>query len=157
MKENKLTLRQWFNKESVAGSICTLPFAVGFLCFTLVPICMSLYYSLTDYNILSHIKSLFVTIFYTFISVPMRLVFALAVAVILVRNTRMTPIYRAVYYLPSIIGGSVAVSILWKRIFATDGVINALLAAVDFVGSLAVWFLYAYLFVCTKTDTKFFV
>lgn len=60
----------------------------------------------------------------------MRLVFALAVAVILVRNTRMTPIYRAVYYLPSIIGGSVAVSILWKRIFATDGVINALLAAV---------------------------
>ena len=42
MKENKLTLRQWFNKESVAGSICTLPFAVGFLCFTLVPICMSL-------------------------------------------------------------------------------------------------------------------
>ena len=84
----------------------------------------------------------------------MRLVFALAVAVILVRNTRMTPIYRAVYYLPSIIGGSVAVSILWKRIFATDGVINALLAA---VGSLAVWFLYAYLFVCTKTDTKFFV
>ena len=149
MKENKLTLRQWFNKESVAGSICTLPFAVGFLCFTLVPICMSLYYSLTDYNILSqpkfiglanyiemftadktYIKSLFVTIFYTFISVPMRLVFALAVAVILVRNTRMTPIYRAVYYLPSIIGGSVAVSILWKRIFATDGVINALLAAV---------------------------
>ena len=28
MKENKLTLRQWFNKESVAGSICTLPFVV---------------------------------------------------------------------------------------------------------------------------------
>ena len=56
MKENKLTLRQWFNKESVAGSICTLPFAVGFLCFTLVPICMSLYYSLTDYNILSQPK-----------------------------------------------------------------------------------------------------
>lgn len=106
-----------------------------------------MYYSFTDYNILSepkfvgmanyvemftadktYIMSLMVTCFYTFVSVPTRLVFALAVAVILVRNTKLTPFYRAVYYLPSIIGGSVAVSILWKRIFATDGVINAILS-----------------------------
>lgn len=146
MKENKLTLKQWLNQEDIAGRICTLPFAIGFLVFTLVPIFLSLYYSFTDYNILSqpkfigfgnyiemftvdktYIKSLLVTCYYTFISVPMRLIFALMIAVILVKSTRMTSAYRAVYYLPSIIGGSVAVSILWKRIFATDGVLNALI------------------------------
>ena len=39
----------------------------------------------------------------------------------------MSGFYRAVYYLPSIIGSSVAVAILWKRMFASDGVINAIL------------------------------
>ena len=42
----------------------------------------------------------------------------------------MSGFYRAAYYLPSIIGGSVAVSILWKRMFAMDGVINKLLGMI---------------------------
>jgi len=52
---------------------------------------------------------------------------ALIVAMLLVKSTRLSGFYRAVYYLPSIIGSSVAVAILWKRMFASDGVINALL------------------------------
>ena len=79
---------------------------------------------------------------------------------ILVKPTKLTGFYRAAYYLPSIIGGSVAVAVLWKRMFAPDGVINAILGTFgietnfawlgkhengyldfDFTGSLAVWIL----------------
>lgn len=132
-------------KESSAGVLFTLPFTVGFLMFMIVPMGISLYYSFCEYNILSEPKfigidnfvkmftddavymtSLKVTFFFAFVSVPIRLVFAL----ILLRTTKVTGFYRAAYYLPSIIGGSVAVAILWKRMFAIDGVVNALLGKI---------------------------
>lgn len=69
-------------------------------------------------------------LFYALVSVPLRLTFALIVALILLRNTKATGFYRAAYYLPSIIGGSVAISILWKRLFAEDGTFNHLLQAI---------------------------
>lgn len=146
-KTNTLTLRQKLNTEKAAGIICTLPFTIGFLLFTVVPMCISLYYSFCDYNILSSpvftglknfkrmfaddvfYKSLAVTFKFAFISVPMRLVFALIVALLLFKSTKMTGVYRALYYLPSIIGGSVAVAILWKRLFALDGLINKVFMA----------------------------
>lgn len=156
MKGRKITIWQRMNKENVAGIVCTLPFAIGFLCFTLVPIALSLYYSFTDYNIMSkpnfiglenyikmftndkiYLKSLGVTFFYAVVSVPLRLVFALLIAVMLVKSTKITPVYRAVYYLPSIIGGSVSVAILWKRMFASDGVLNAILGAIGIDTSFA--------------------
>lgn len=133
-------------KEEVAGVIFILPFLIGFLAFMLIPMVISLYYSFCDYNILSSpswvgfdnykkmftddptfIKSLGVTFKFAFISVPLRLAFALLVALLLLKNTKLSGFYRAVYYLPSIIGGSVAVAILWKRMFAIDGVVNSIL------------------------------
>ena len=72
-------------------------------------------------------KSISVTFFYALVSVPLRLIFALMVAMILQRTTKATGFYRAAYYLPSIIGGSVAISILWKRLFAEDGTFNRIL------------------------------
>ena len=146
MRNNKLT--RFLDKEGVAGVVCTLPFTLGILLFILVPMGISLYYSLCEYNILSpptfigvqnyidmfvdetFYKAIGVTFFYALISVPLRLVFALIVAMLLLQTTKMTGFYRAAYYLPSIIGGSVAVSILWKRMFAGDGVINKLLGMV---------------------------
>ncbi|NLM13354.1 MAG: sugar ABC transporter permease [Epulopiscium sp.] len=146
MKSKSLSLKQILNEESVAGAIFTLPFIIGFLLFMIVPMLISLYYSFCDYNILSppvwagfknyikmftedstFLKSIGVTFYFAFVSVPLRLIFALIVAMILFRTTKMTGFYRAAYYLPSIIGGSVAVSILWKRMFAIDGVFNKLL------------------------------
>ncbi|MCI8663122.1 MAG: sugar ABC transporter permease [Hungatella sp.] len=142
------SLRQKLGRESVAGVLFTLPFTVGFLLFMIVPMGISLYYSFCDYNILSppvftgmknfitmfkdatFFKALRVTFFFAFVSVPLKLVFALIVAMLLLENSRMSGFYRAAYYLPSIIGGSVAVSILWKRMFAMDGVINKLLGAI---------------------------
>ena len=72
-------------------------------------------------------QSLVVTFKFAIISVPLRLIFALIVALLLFKSTKMTGVYRALYYLPSIIGGSVAVAILWKRLFAVDGLVNKLL------------------------------
>lgn len=140
--------RKAMNKESTAGIVFTLPFTIGFLLFMIVPMGISLYYSFCKYDILSapvftgldnfrtmfadetFYKSIKVTFFFAFVSVPLRLIFALLVAMLLLKTTKMTGFYRAAYYLPSIIGGSVAVAILWKRMFATDGVVNKLLQAV---------------------------
>lgn len=148
MSKKNLTLKQRLNTESTAGVICTLPFTFGFLMFMIVPMFISLYYSFCDYNILSpaqwcgldnyvkmfqdgrFFKALQVTFYFAFVSVPLRLIFALIVALILLHTTKITGIYRAVYYLPSIIGGSVAVAILWKRMFAMDGVVNNLLGVI---------------------------
>ena len=71
-----------------------------------------------------------VTMYYVLFSVPLRLIMALLVALLLVKSSKLSGFYRAVYYLPSIIGSSVAVAILWKRMFASDGVINALLQTI---------------------------
>ena len=141
-------LKQQLSKESVAGVLFTLPFTIGFLLFMIVPMGISLYYSFCDYDILSppvftglknfismfqdetFFKTLKVTFFFAFVSVPLKLLFALIVAMLLLENSKMSGFYSAAYYLPSIIGGSVAVSILWKRMFAMDGVVNKLLGMV---------------------------
>ena len=123
-----------------------LPFIIGFLVFLIIPMGISFYYSLCDYDILSPPEfvglknyidmftndevfwhSIKATLYFALVSVPLRLIFALLVAMILVKPTKATGFYRAAYYLPSIIGGSVAVAILWKRMFAPDGVVNSIL------------------------------
>lgn len=151
----KRTFAEWINQENVAGVVCTMPFIFGFFAFLIVPMLISGYYAFCDYNILSapvwtglknftnmfsdakFIKSLQVTFFFAFVSVPMRLVFALIVALILLKTTKLTGAYRAMYYLPSIIGGSVAVSILWKRMFAIDGTVNVLLRSIGIPSKLS--------------------
>lgn len=139
-------LRKFLNKESSAGVVFCMPFIIGFLVFLIIPMGMSLYYSFCDYDILSppvftgldnYIEiftadetfwhSVKATFLFAFVSVPLRLIFALIVALILVKSTKATGFYRAAYYLPSILGGSVAVAVLWRRIFATDGVLNSIL------------------------------
>ncbi len=135
----------WLYKEKTAGYIFSAPFIFGFLFFVIVPVATSLYYAFCNYNILkparwvglknfidifqdpTFYKALGVTLKFAFISVPLKLVFALIVALILLKGTKLTPFYRAAYYLPSILGSSVAVAILWKRMFAVDGLVNKLL------------------------------
>lgn len=152
----RLTVGQWLNQEHVAGVVCTSPFIIGFLLFLVVPMMLSGYYSFCDYDILSapkwvglknfvniftadakFVKSIGVTFYFALVSVPLRLVFALIVAMILLKNTKLTGLYRSAYYLPSIIGGSVAVAILWKRMFAIDGTINVLLQSIGIDSRIA--------------------
>ena len=139
-------LYKFMNKEKTAGVIFCLPFIIGFIMFLIVPMAISFYYSFCDYNILSppkftgldnyikmftgdevFWKSFKATLYFALVSVPLRLIFALIVALILVKPTKLTGFYRAAYYLPSILGGSVAVAVLWRRMWATDGVVNAIL------------------------------
>lgn len=146
-QQNRLSA--FLNREGTAGYVFTLPFIIGFLAFSAIPILISLGLSFTEYDVLGspHFigvdnfvrmftsdpkfwKSFGVTVLYAVASVPLKLVMALLVAMLFVRTNRFTGMMRAVYYLPSIMGGSIAVAVLWRRLFASDGVINALLGLV---------------------------
>lgn len=121
-------------------------FVVGFLAFTVIPIAASLVLSFTQYDILSPPKfvwldnfiqmftgdhqfwvSFGVTLFYVVVSVPLRLAFALAVAMLLQKTTKLTTFYRAAYYLPTIIGSSIAISVVWRQMFSANGLLNSIL------------------------------
>lgn len=125
------------------------PWLFGFVIMFLIPMVMSLYYSLTNYNLLSppefvgfknYIRlftsdpsfwqSLKVTFLYVLVLVPLRLIFSLAIAMLLNTKRRGVGVYRTMYYLPSMIGGSLAVAIVWKQIFGNKGVIMSLLNAI---------------------------
>ena len=143
MKKRKTAIG--FNKPWEAYVFLT-PWILGLLCFTIIPMAMSLYFSFTQYDMLTpprwvglrnftdmledqrlH-KSLQVTSTFVFIGVPIQLTFALFIAGALKNSRFGIRFYRAVYYLPSLFGGSVAVSLLWRQIFNRDGVFNHFLA-----------------------------
>lgn len=134
-----------YNNNTV-GYVFLAPFIIGFLSFTIIPMISSLYYSCTDYNMIDKenwigfanyinlfkderfLNSLKVTLQYVFLSVPLKLAFALFIAFLLTRPSKAVSFYRSLYYLPSLIGGSVAVALVWKELFARKGLINLNLA-----------------------------
>ncbi|GAA3991195.1 sugar ABC transporter permease [Thermobifida alba] len=132
-------------RETLAAYGFLLPWFVGLVCITIGPILASLYFSFTDYSLIGDPQwvglenyrrmldderlhtSLGVTFVYVFVSVPLQLALALALAMVLDRGVRGLPIYRSVYYLPSLLGGSVAIAILWRQIFGANGLVNQVL------------------------------
>ena len=131
--------------------IYILPWVLGFLIFQLYPFVMSFYYSFTDFSMTRpprflglrnyvdmftrdrhYFESVRVTIIYSIIGVPMKLVFALVVAVLMNMKIKGINFFRTLYYLPSILGGSVAIAILWRFLFNREGVVNQLLAYISF-------------------------
>jgi multiple sugar transport system permease protein len=79
-----------------------------------------------------YLKSLSVTFIYVFVSVPLKLVFALAVAMLMNQKLRGVPFYRAVYYIPTLLGGSVAIAVMWRKMFEADGLVNGVLGTIGF-------------------------
>ncbi len=79
-----------------------------------------------------YLKSLSVTFTYVFASVPLKLIFALAVAMLMNQKLRGVAFYRAVYYIPTLLGGSVAIAVLWRKMFEKDGLVNGILGAIGF-------------------------
>jgi multiple sugar transport system permease protein len=127
------------------------PWLAGLFLFVLGPMIASLYLSFTDYDFLQppefvglenytrmlfedprYLASVQVTITYVVVSVPLQLLFALALALLLNQAIKGVALYRAVFYLPSLLGTSVAVAVLWRTVFGTDGLLNA------FLGTLGV-------------------
>lgn len=131
--------------NNLAGYLFISPWLLGFFLFALIPMGISLWLAFTDYDILGDWKyvglqnfermffkdvryanSLEATFKYVFTSVPLRLIFALGVAILLNTKRRGVYWYRAAYYIPSIIGGSVAVAVMWRQIFGRQGFVNAI-------------------------------
>src|SRR5690606_25005214 len=73
-------------------------------------------------------KSMGVTLLYVCLSVPLQLALALTLALMLEKGIRWLGVYRAGFYLPSLLGASVAIALLWRQIFEVDGLVNAVLS-----------------------------
>ena len=152
-KENKI--KHWYRllpiakQDNISGHLFISPFIIGFLAFIVVPMGISLYMSFHDYDLLTEAKfiglqnyikiftsdpkfkqSLGVTFKYVLTAVPMRLIVALAVAMLINRPSKFSGLYRVLFYIPSILGGSVAVSIMWRNLFGDSGFINGLLTKI---------------------------
>ena len=82
-------------------------------------------------------KSVKATFYYVFAAVPLRLLFALIVALLLCRDTKGIGVYRSALYIPSLIGGSVAVAVMWRRIFEAEGILNATLGLLGIESNIA--------------------
>lgn len=147
--------RRWSpqrRRDALAGYAFLTPWTIGLVAITALPVFASLYLSFTEYsaggeprwigfeNYLRMVgddrfwSSLRVTLLYVLTSVPLLLVFALLLAVVLNRGLRLLPIYRSLYYLPSLLGGSVAIAVLWRRIFGPEGVVNSSLSFIGVQG-----------------------
>ena len=138
-------------EQGYMGFILILPWLIGFCIFKLYPFVSSLVYSFTDYDLFKgvqnvvgfqnyidaftkpkNVKALQVTFTYAFRTFPLKLIFALFIAYILNFKIKGVGLFRTAYYVPSILGGSVAIAVLWKALFKNDGVINTILAMLGF-------------------------
>lgn len=129
------------------GYLFLSPWFIGILAFTIVPVIASLYLSFTDYEMFDSpnwlgianyqqiftndeqfYESLIVTFKYVLLGVPLELGFALLIAIMLNKGLSGLRLYRAIYYVPSLFGGSVAISLLWRQVFGAEGIVNKFLA-----------------------------
>lgn len=136
--------RAW--RRTLTGLLWASPAILGFSLLFLGPMLASLGMSFTNWKIVDAPKwiglqnwiemftndplfyqSLRVSATYALISVPLRLVLALCIALLMNQQHRLIGIFRTIYYLPSVIAG-VSVALLWSWVFHPDfGVINVLL------------------------------
>jgi len=140
-------------QENVYGYVFLLPWFVGMLGITIGPILASLALAFTDYSVLSapnfiglnnfvtmftgdprYLDSIKTTLTYVVISVPLVLIWGLVLAIVLNQGMKLLPLFRAVFYVPSLLGTSVAVAILWFYMFGKDGLINLALRPFGIVG-----------------------
>lgn len=128
------------------------PWFVGLVLIVAGPLVASLYLSFTDYDLLSDPgflgldnyrqmltdprlrTALVVTFTYVLVSVPLQLAAALGLALLLDRGLRGLAIYRSVFYLPSLLGSSVAIALLWRQVFGSEGLVNQGLAVLGVQG-----------------------
>ncbi len=126
------------------------PYIIVLIMFTAFPFISSFVMSFTDYDLMTSPefigienyrymlteddvfwKSMSVTFLYVFLTIPVKLAFALGIAFILNFKLRGIGFFRTAYYIPSILGSSIAIAVLWRALFAIDGVLNG---ALGFIG-----------------------
>lgn len=141
-------------RTNIAGYAFLSPWLVGFFAITALPMLASLVLSFTNfsgsfrnvewvglnnYRLMftvdpSYWQSVRVTFAYVLASVPVMLAFALAIAALLNRGIRFLGLYRTIFYVPSLLGGSVAIAVLWRFVWGEQGIINGLLGLIGITG-----------------------
>ncbi len=129
-------------RHSKIGLVYILPWLIGMVFLTLYPFINALVISFSDYNLVREpnfigltnytnlfkdkdfISTLVATLKYTVITVPLQLTFALFIAYILNFKLKFINFYRTAYYIPSLLGGNVAVAVLWRFLFQQEGFVN---------------------------------
>lgn len=132
-------------RKSKMGLVYILPWLIGMAFLTIYPFVNALFISFTDYNLVrdpnfigmaNYIKlfkdedflnTIVATMKYTVITVPLQLAFALFIAYILSFKLKGINFFRTAFYIPSLLGGNVAVAVLWRFLFQQDGLINRLI------------------------------
>jgi multiple sugar transport system permease protein len=149
--------RSQFGRNNLVGYLFISPWLIAFFLFAFIPIVVSFGLSFTNYHILRgweyigldnfhrmfyedrrYWNSVRATVKYVAFAVPLRLVFALAVAMLLNTKRRGVAIYRAAFYAPSVVGGSIAVAVMWREIFSREGLANFLMGQ---FGQPSIWWL----------------
>ena len=138
---------QRFLRDNI-GFFFILPWLVGFIVFKAYPFVSSFYYSFTDYDLFKGVSkytfenyisvfankqertALIITFKYAFMTVPLKLVSALFIAYILNFKIKGVNFFRTAYYIPSILGGSVAIAVLWRALFKDGGLIAMILGKI---------------------------
>jgi pectin-derived oligosaccharide transport system permease protein len=143
--EERRLRRKEAGRDNKAGYLFLLPWLIGLVLIIGGPMLASLYLSFTNYSLIQapswvglenyarmlsdprlH-KSIAVTFTYVFVGVPLQLIAALAIAMLLNEGMKGLPFYRSVFYLPSMLGSSVAIAVLWRQMFEVDGLVNQVL------------------------------
>jgi multiple sugar transport system permease protein len=140
---------QWQHTQKIAF-LFLAPWLLGIIFFSLVPVILSFWFAFTNYDMFSpaqfvgltnfinmfkdarFYQSISVTARYVLFGVPLQLAFALFLATILNEKLPGFRIFRAIYYVPSLLGGSVAIALLWKQIFGLEGILNKFLLLLGF-------------------------
>ncbi len=149
--------RSRWGENNLAGYLFISPWLIAFFAFAFIPMVLSFALAFTDYHILRgwnfigldnfqrmfyndvrYWRSVSATVKYVVFAVPLRLVFALGVAMLLNTNRRGVAFYRAAFYAPSVVGASVAVAVMWREVFNREGLVNAILGQ---FGQSSIWWL----------------
>jgi len=123
------------------------PWFLGLIVLGIIPMLSSLYLSFTDYDMFGStsyvgvdnyatllmndprfVQSLKVTLKYVFIGVPLQLTMAFALALFLNKGVKGLSFFRAIFYVPSLLGPSVAIALLWRQMFGKEGIFNDFIA-----------------------------
>jgi multiple sugar transport system permease protein len=143
-EEKRLAAKE-AGRDNKAGYLFLLPWLIGLVVIIGGPMIASLYLSFTNYSLIQapefvgldnyvrmfndprlH-KSLVVTFTYVIVGVPAQLIVALAIAMLLNEGMKGLAFYRSIFYLPSMLGASVAIAVLWRQMFESDGLVNQVL------------------------------
>jgi len=137
-------------RETAAGYLFLSPWLLGLIGIAAIPMLISLYISFTDYSAGTPLgearwvgmdnyqrmltgdprfwSAVTVTVLFAAVAVPLKLAVALGAALLLNRERAGVGTLRSLFYLPSLLGASVALAIVWQALFSRTGPVNAFLA-----------------------------